>query len=151
MRETGVGRKVYSPDVKNYSLEGMSGIYGTVASLFVGPIRLLLRVMHNLMILPVGLLKSYSSGLLFVGIVMEVLGIIDYVAFHKWPLFVSQIPIIVIAIILNQRVARAEKRIEKIREVEIDVERVEELCGTIYDELDNIVGKEVIEDGQDSG
>lgn len=133
--------KVYSPDLQTFSLEGRSGIFGTLASLIVGPIRVISRVAHNVMILPADLLASYAEGLLIVGVVLEVIGIADYVFWHKWPLMVSQLPVIASAIHLKAKAKKAIVIAETKHEVEIDLDQVTELCNTIYQELDAIVGK----------
>lgn len=132
--------KVYSPDLQSFSLEGRSGIFGTLASLIVGPIRVISRVAHNVMILPADLLASYAEGLLITGIIFELLGIVDYIFFDKWPLLVSQVPVIASALHLKAKARRAIVISETKHEVEIDTDQVTELCNTIYGELDAIVG-----------
>lgn len=136
------GQKVYSPDLQLFSLEGKSGVFGTIASFIVGPIRLLSRVAHNVMILPANLLASYAEGLFFCGLVLGVLGVVDYLVYDKWPLIVSQVPVLMLARHFKQRAKRAVVISQTKHEVEIDNEQVSTLCNTIYDELDQIVGKE---------
>lgn len=142
MRDVGLGDKVYSPDLQTFELEGPSGVFGTLASILVGPIRLLLRVMHNIMILPANLLASYADGLFVVGALMLGAGVFDFIVYHKWPLLVSQIPVMILAIKLKAGASKAVASSLEKTEVEIDVEQVEELCNSITDELDAIVGKE---------
>lgn len=134
-------RKVYSPDIQEFSFEGMNGLLSIIFSLLIGPIRLLMRVMHNIMILPAELLASYANSLLLVSGSMMVLGIIDYLLYHKWPLLVSQIPTICIALWFRKKASSAVARSEELREVNINVEEVQEMCGKIYDELDSMLGK----------
>lgn len=140
--ENKVTRKVYSPDIQPYSFEGSSGLFNTISSIFVGPIRLLMRVPHNIMILPVDLLADYASGLIVTCIVMIALGFVDYVVFHKWPLLVSQLPVLIVATRLRARASRYVGKEEEKREVNIDYEQVQNLCATVYDEIDNAIGKE---------
>ena len=141
-----LGSKVYSPDIDNYSMEGSSGIYGTVASIFVGPLRLVHRVTHNIMILPANLQVSYASGLLTLSSIMIVIGIFDLIFMRHWPLLVSQIPVVFVALALRKSARRAVISSSEMREVNINTEQVEQLCDTIYGKLDAIVGKDEIED-----
>lgn len=136
------GPKVYSPDLQTFSLEGRSGIFGTIASIVVGPIRLLSRVSHNIMILPAGLLGSYAEGLLFVGVVVTLLGVVDLVFFRKWPLLVSQLPVLLAAVHFKAKARKAVVIAETKHEVEIDNAQVEDLCDQIFTELDAKLGME---------
>lgn len=142
MRDVGLGDKVYSPDLQTFELEGPSGVFGTLASVLVGPIRLLMRVMHNIMILPANLLASYADGLFIVGALMLGAGVFDLLVYGKWPLLVSQIPVMILAVKLKAGASKAVKSSTEKTEVEIDVEKVEELCNSITAELDSIIGKE---------
>lgn len=141
MKNKDMRRKVYSPDISEYSFEGTEGLFKTVSSIFIGPLRLLMRVMHNIMILPAELLASYSNALLLVSGAMAVLGILDYLVFHKWPLLVSQIPAICIALWFRKKASSAVARSEELREVNINVDEVQEMCNEIYKELDSMLGK----------
>ena len=140
--ETGYGEKVYSPDLKVFDLDDKSTILNIIASIVVGPVRLLLRVSHNIMILPANLLGTYASGLLFVGITMAVLGIIDWLVFKHWPLIVSQVPVIACAIHMKVKSRNALDLDDNKYEVEIDNSQVEAMCNNIYDELNLIIGKD---------
>ena len=86
--EYGYGDKVYSSDLQTFSLEGTSGIFGTVASLLVGPIRLLSRVTNNIMVLPANLLESYADGVVVIGAILAALGVVDWLVFDKWQLLI---------------------------------------------------------------
>ena len=145
-RDFGYSRKVYSPDLRTFSLEGKSAIFGTVASIFVGPIRIILRVLHNIMILPANLMKDYANSLFIVGIVFGVIGVVDFILFSKWPLIISQVPVIGLAIILKRTASKSIAISEEKREVEIDMKAVEDLCNTIYSEIDSAIGKEIVDD-----
>lgn len=142
MRDVGLGDKVYSPDLQTFELEGPTGIFGTLASIIVGPLRLLMRVTHNIVILPANLLASYADGLLLVGAVLTALGVVDFLVFRKWPLLVSQLPVIILAIKLKAAASKAVLQAEEKHEVEIDTTQVEKLCNTIYGELDEVLGKD---------
>lgn len=139
MRDVGLGDKVYSPDLQTFELDGPTGAYGMIASLFVGPLRLLTRVVHNVMILPADLLSSYASGLFVTSSVLLVIGIIDLVLYHKWPLVVSQIPVLAISVYLSNKAKAAVVKANVKAEVEIDDEQVEELCNSLIPELDKIM------------
>ena len=132
-------RKYYSPDIVPYSLEGRSGVFGTLSSIAVAPIRLVSRVMHNIQILPAPLLKDYAESLLLVGGALLIIGIIDWFVFNKWPLMVSQVPVLILAFVFRSRAIASAAQAEEKREVDINVEQVESLCSEIYGELDKIM------------
>lgn len=134
--------KVYSPDLVPYEFSGASGLFSTIASIIVGPIRLLLRVVHNIMILPAGMMASYAEGLLIIGAMVGVIGVIDFILRGRWPLLVSQIPVILLAVKLKATASRATEIALIKSEVEIDTDKVEELCNGIVPELDAIIGKD---------
>ncbi len=136
-----IKHKVYSPDITPYSMEGADGVYNTISSILIGPIRLLIRVPHNIMILPANLLDSYATGLLQVGAIMGLLGVIDYIIFHKWPLLVSQIPVLFIAYSMKKKASHAVRKSDELREVDINFQEVKDMCETVYTELDNALGK----------
>ena len=139
--ETGVGKKVYSPDVSNYELDGETTVFKTASSLLVGPVRIVSRVMHNIMILPANLLASYAQGLLMVSAVMFLLGVVDYIVFQKWPLLISQVPAMLLALHLSKKAKRAIEVAQDKREVDINDAEVVEMCNGIYDELDAVIGE----------
>lgn len=141
MRDVGLGDKVYSPDLETFELEGPSGVFGTVASIVVGPVRMIMRVMHNIVILPAELLASYAEGLLIVGCAMMAVGIFDFLVFHKWPILISQIPVIFLSLKLKAKATEAVVKSKEKTEVEIDTEKVEELCSSVYEEIDAALGK----------
>lgn len=136
------GGKVYSPDIQSYSFEGSSGVFGTIASFIVGPIRFVVRVTHNICILPADLLYSYAGGLMLVGGIVCSIGVLDFVVFHKWPLLVSQIPVIILAWWLRKTSSQAVQRSEEKTDVEIDTKQIEDLCSGIYDEINSELGKD---------
>lgn len=131
--------KVYSPDIKPYSMEGRSGIFGTLLSFVVAPIRLLTRVMHNIFILPANLIEPYADALLMVSGAMLVIGVLDFFLYQKWPLSVSQLPAIYYASILKKQARKSTQIALEKREVDIDTEQVQTLCNTIFDELNDII------------
>ena len=140
------GGKVYSPDIQTYSFEGSSGIFGTIASFVVGPVRFVMRVTHNICILPANLLYSYAGGLLLVGGIAAAIGVFDFVMFRKWPLLVSQIPVIILAYWLRKTSSQAVQRSEEKTDVEIDTKQIEDLCSGIYDEINREMGKDAKQD-----
>lgn len=133
------GMKVYSPDIKPYSMEGLSGIFGTLLSFIIAPIRITTRVMHMIFILPADLQEEYANALLKTSVVLAVIGVVDLILWKRWPLFVSQIPAIYYAYRLRKQARKSTMVSQEKREVDIDFDQVEELCNTIYDDLDQIV------------
>lgn len=131
--------KVYSPDIKPYSMEGRSGIFGTLLSFVVAPIRLLTRVMHNIFILPANLIEDYANALMLVSSIMLGIGVIDFFFYEKWPLLVSQLPALYYASVLKKQARKSTQIALEKREVDIDTEQVQTLCNTIFDELNEII------------
>lgn len=137
-------RKVYSPDIQVYSLEGSQGIFRVLASIVVAPIRIVTRVMHNVGILPANLMHQYSIALYVVGGIMAGVGFLDLIFMEKWPLLVSQIPVFYLAYRLNYQAKRAIFASQKKREVDIDTDAVEALVDKVYDELDSVFKEDKI-------
>lgn len=133
--------KVYSPDIKPFSMEGKSGIIGLVTSLIVGPIRVTSRVMHNIGILPANLMQEYSKGLFVCCGFMSTVGILELIFAHKWPLIVSQIPVAYLAYRLKYISERSVTLSQEKREVSIDEEKVESLVNEIYSEIKEELNK----------
>lgn len=133
------GAKVYSPDLGVFSLEGRSGVFGTLASIIVAPIRISTRVVHNVFSLPANLAYDYSNALLITSVVMLVMGIVDLFLYKKWPLLVSQIPAIYYATRLKKRAMKSKAKAEEERIVDINVQEIEELCNTVYTELNEAI------------
>lgn len=131
--------KVYSPDITHYGLEGMSGVVNTISSIMVAPIRLSMRVMHNIFVLPANLQSAYAESLLFVCFAMCIFGVVDLFLFGKWVLLVSQLPLVIYAIRLKSQAKISVNVFERKQEVEINIDEVESLCNTVYDELDTVL------------
>ena len=134
-----VNDRVYSPDITHYDLEGMSGIVNTISSIMVAPIRISMRVMHNIFVLPANLQAVYAESLLFICFVMCIFGVADLVLFGKWVLLVSQLPLIIYAMRLKSQAKKSVNVFERKQEVEINIDEVESLCNTVYDELDTVL------------
>lgn len=132
-------RKVYSPDIVPYSFEGKGWALGTFASIVVAPIRLVSRVMHNVFIMPAGLMADYAEGLLIVAGATALLGLADLLLFHKWVLLFSQLPLFPVALRLRKSAVKAEKLSKEQRIVDMDEVQVEELLETVYDELEKVI------------
>lgn len=143
MRDVGLGDKVYSPDLQTFELEGASGVFGTLASIIVGPIRIMTRVTHNIFVMPATLQVSYANSLLVISALLALVGLFEILVFRKWPLLVSQIPALLVALKLRISANRATVKSKEKREVHIDREQVTELCESLYTELDNITGGEL--------
>ena len=139
MPENSSEEKVYSPDLKTISFEGLTGVFNIIGSVVTAPVRLLLRVVHNIVILPADLMLSYAESLFLVGVVLEIIGIFDFFILHKWVLLVSQVPVIILAVKLKSSASRSVTIARQKTEVEIDTEKIEELCNEISTELDAIV------------
>lgn len=134
----GDGMKVYSPDIKPYSFEGRSGVFGTLLSIIVAPIRITTRVMHTIFILPADMQVEYANSLYLMSIIMGVIGVVDLFVYKKWPLLVSQIPVLYYATRLRNQAQKSTAIAQAKREVDIDRDQVGELCNTIYDDLEQI-------------
>lgn len=141
MRDVGLGDKVYSPDLSNFELEGPSGVFGTIASFVTGPIRLVTRVFHNIPILPADLQKEYFNSLLFTSVAVTLIGVVDFVVYRKWPLLLSQLPLIFLSIKQSNKAARVLSQAQVKREVDIDQQQVAELCESVYDKIEDELKK----------
>lgn len=131
--------KVYSPDIHPYSFEGRSGVFGTLSSIVVAPIRVITRVVHDIFILPANLLEEYAKSLMLVSIILLVIGLFDFFVYKKWPLVVSQLPAIYYAYILKRQASKSTQLALKKRTVDINTDNVEELCNTVFDELNKAI------------
>lgn len=131
--------KVYSPDIHPYSFEGRSGVFGTLLSIVVAPIRVITRVVHDIFILPANLLEGYAKSLLLVSAILFAIGLIDFFVYKKWPLVVSQIPAFYYATVLKKQATKSTQLALQKRTVDINTEQVEELCNTVFDELNKVI------------
>lgn len=134
--------KVYSPDITPYSFEGDSYFFGTVLSFLVAPIRLIMRVMHNIFILPADLQVGYARSLLIVSCIMSGIGVVDAMLYNKWPLIVSQPPLILLALWLQKRAQQSTAKANAKRRIEIDDAIVEEKCDKVLDDINKILESE---------
>lgn len=133
------GRKVYSPDITSYNFEGNEGISHTIAYVLVAPFRIVSRVMHNIFILPADLQEQFASGLLLVAGIMTVLGIVDLVAFRKWVLVVSQLPLFPVALKMRRSAATAIEQQAEDPVIDVDRAHITEMATSVYDELNKII------------
>lgn len=131
--------KVYSPDIQVYNFDGNSGIFGTLLSLIVGPVRVVSRVMHNIFILPAEFVAEYGKSLLLTAAVLEAIGIIDFLFYNRWPLAVSQLPLFYLSYRFMKYGKKSAEIADEKREVDINLTEVEEKCKEIYDDLNEIV------------
>lgn len=134
--------KTYSPEIQSFKLNDDKGVINLVAALFVSPIRFVVRVMHNICVLPANLLKEYAEGLKSVGFIMLAVGIIDLILYSRWPLLVSQVLVIILAFSLKKKSSRAISIAAKRDSVDIDYSKIEEILNTVYDRIDNAIGKD---------
>lgn len=132
-------KKVYSPDVVPYSFEGESYLLGTFMSIVVAPIRIVSRVLHNIVILPGDMQLGYSNSLLIVSSILMVIGLLDAMLVGKWPLFISQIPVLLYAMYLKKQATLSSRKKNVKRDIEINTEVVEEMCNSIYDDINNVL------------
>lgn len=133
------GKRVYSPDIEPYSFEGKSGLFNTISFIITAPIRLVTRVMHNLLVMPANVQEAYADGLLVVALLTAALGVIDYIMFHKWVLVVSQLPLIPLAIKVKKDATAARGAAKEKRKVDIDKGQISALVGTVYDDLNKVL------------
>lgn len=134
--------KVYSPDIHPYSMEGRSGVFGTLLSFVVAPIRITTRVIHNIFILPANLLESYANALYSTALIIGCIGIVDLLLYKKWCVTVSQIPALYFATVLRKQARKSTQIALEKREVDIDYEQVQTLCNTVFEELNEIIGSD---------
>lgn len=133
-------KRVYSPDIPTYSFEGQSYFLGTILSFLVAPIRIVTRVMHNIIILPADLKEDYAKSLMVTSTVLLILGIFDWVVAGKWMLCVSQVIPLIYAVKLKSSAHQSVELAREKREIEIDMDEVTNICESVYDELNVILG-----------
>ena len=141
MRDVGLGDKVYSPDLSNFELSGPTGVFGTIASIVTGPVRLVTRVLHNIPILPADLLKEYYQSLFITSTTLACVGLVDLVFYNKWLLFVVQIPLIGISLTQPKKINKILKAASVKHEVEFDSQRVADMCEKVYDDIEKELEK----------
>lgn len=132
--------KVYAPDIASYAFDESSAVYKTIVSVLIGPIRLVMRVLHNIPLLPPNLLSEFAGGLVLTSCFLGAIGIFDYAVFHRWPLLFSQTLALLYGLYLKRKVGGIELTEAEMREVKIDYELVTDHCNKIYDDLDKILG-----------
>lgn len=138
----GVSDLVYAPDVMVQELDGKHNLIFSLVSLIISPVRICLRVMHNIAIMPAKLKKEFLNELITIAVVMEIIGLIDFLLNHKWPLAISQIPVLIYAYRARSKVVVAVEKDAEVTEVDIDSEEVEKMCITVYDKLDAVLEEE---------
>lgn len=132
----------YSPDIDEFSFEGASYFFGLIASIVVAPIRLVMRVMHMIALLPAKLMVVYLRYLIGVSVAMVVVGVVSFIFDGKWIILVSQVIVLVASLFLSTTLKYDEEDESSVRQLDIDEEEVEAICNGIYEELDNYFGKE---------
>lgn len=132
-------RKVYSPDITSFKFEGSEGISKIVSYVLVAPFRIVSRVMHNIFILPANLEGQFADGLFVIAGIMTVLGLVDLIAFHKWVLLVSQLPLFPLGYKMRQSSAIAMEQQEEENIIDVDKQEVRRQALEVYDELDKII------------
>lgn len=131
--------KVYSPDIKPYSFEGRSGLFGTLLSFIMAPIRIVTRVMHNIFVIPANLLEGFAMKWFYVSIVLLVIGLADLFLQKKWPLAVSQLPGIYLSLRLAKQARNSTEIAREKPEVSIDIEQVTQECNKVLKDFDDIL------------
>lgn len=133
------GTKVYSPDIKPYSMEGKGGLLRTISYIIVAPIRLVSRVMHNIFVMPANIQDEFAEGLMVVAGLTAILGLVDLIVFKKWVLLVSQLPLFPIAYKVRKDALSAKVVAKEKPVVDIDKAEVAALATTVYDDLEKIM------------
>lgn len=132
----------YSPDIDEFSFEGASYFFGLIASIVVAPIRLVMRVMHMIALLPAKLMVVYLRYLIGVSVAMVVVGVVSFIFDGKWIILASQAIVLVASLFLSTTLKYDAEDESSVRQLDIDEEEVEAICNGIYEELDNYFGKE---------
>lgn len=135
----GVGEFIYAPDVMVQELDGKHNLIFSLVSVIISPVRVCLRVMHNIAIMPAKLKKEFLNELITVSIAMEAIGLVNLFLNHKWPLAISQIPVLLYAYRARNTVVIAVEKDAEVTEVDIDSEQIEQMCVSVYDKLDSVL------------
>lgn len=107
------------------------------------PLMFIIKMTTHIAIMSAKEREVFLKNLLITSIIFEVIGVIDLVFYHRWPLVVAQIPIILYVLRARDKVSIAIERDAVVEQVKIDTEQVEKLGMTIYDDLDKIVAEDV--------
>lgn len=139
----GLGDYVYSQDLVTFDIDGNHSLIFTIISVIISPIRLIMRSVHNIVIMPDTLKLHYYEELLKISAILAAIGLIDLVVYHKWVLIISQIPVILYSLkrIPSLKIIEEKEEVE-LQEIEIDTKKVEVECNKIFDILDDILQQE---------
>lgn len=114
-----------------------------VLMIAVDPLMFIIKMTTHIAIMSAKEREVFLKNMLVTSIIFEVIGVIDLVFYHRWPLVVAQIPVIIYVLRARDKVSIAIERDAVVEQVKIDTEQVEKLGMTIYDDLDRIVAEDV--------
>lgn len=133
---------LYSPDVviDTFSLDTMLG--HTLASLCVGPLRIVTRIGSNLALLPPAHLTRCILNMIFVDLFLFVFSLVQSFFIHSYFFPVISFCLLLLLAIWYKKTAVQEKREEIDKEFDIDSESIESVCNEVYTILDKIIKEE---------
>ena len=133
---------IYSPDVviDEFNLDTMLG--HTLASLCVGPMRIVTRIGSNLALLsPIHLTKCIRN-MMFVALFLFLFSLIQSFFIKSYFFPITSFCILLLLSIWYKRTAFQKKKEQLEKEFHIDSESIESVCNEIYTILDKIMKEE---------
>lgn len=139
-----IGDFVYSQDLTTTELSLNKAIGHIIASLAIGPIRLITKVASNILLLPYDLLKQYIEHVLFIITSLIFISLIHATFSGRINLLLITILFYPIPLFILYKLTQKKKPIYKKKSISVDFQPLEEECNKIYEELDKIIMEENI-------
>lgn len=133
---------IYSPDVviDEFNLDTMLG--HTLASLCVGPLRIVTRVGSNLALLSPTHLTRCIRNMMFIDLFLLVFSTIQSFFIKSYFFPITSFGVLVLLAVWYKRITIQKKREQAEKEFEIDSDSIESVCNEIYTILDKIMKEE---------
>lgn len=133
---------IYSPDVviDEFNLDTMLG--HTLASLCVGPMRIVTRVGSNIALLSPPHLTRCIRNMVFIDLFLFVFSLIQSFFIKSYFFPITSFCVLLLLAIWYKRTAYQEKKEQAEKEFNIDSESIESICNEIYSILDKIMKEE---------
>ena len=133
---------IYSPDVviDEFNLDTMLG--HTLASLCVGPMRIVTRIGSNLALLSPIHLTRCIRNMMFVALFLFLFSFVQSFFIKSYFVPITSFCILLLLSIWYKRTAFQKKKEQLEKEFNIDSESIESVCNEIYTILDKIMKEE---------
>lgn len=133
----GMDDLVYSTDIQVTDLEGSNALVHSIAAIAFAPIRILLKVLHNIMILPADLMLIYAESLLMISSIMLGIGILNLFFNRSVLLLLCEIPVVLLSLLWKRKASTSVVVSNKRNVISIDTNAIEDVCNSVYDKINN--------------